>query len=188
MNNANQPHLSVHQLKDNRFDEPKDNNPDDIKRIISAETEKSLKRYAGKSLNQWAELGVIVFPAILGGQKANDDEADKLNFFTLGYNQDKTQTWVNTGNCMGVVRLRDKNTGTSVQIEIGSRFDEGKNQFFLTYLLSKVFGGSMVDPKVAMGQDSLWDMLLACVLRRRLLEARAVGLFKQFQKIGRAHV
>ncbi len=81
---------------------------------------------------------------------------------------------------MGVVKLRDKNSGESVQIEIGSRFDQGRKQFFLAFLLSKVFRGSMVDP-VELGSDSLWDMLLAFVFRRRLLEASAIGLFKQYQ-------
>jgi 5-methylcytosine-specific restriction endonuclease McrBC regulatory subunit McrC len=85
---------------------------------------------------------------------------------------------------MGVFRLREKGGGTPVQVEITSRFDEGKQQFFLNYLLSKVFGGSLMGP-VAGGGDDLWDMLLAFIFRHRLQEASAVGLFKQFRTFQR---
>jgi len=166
---------SVLRLTDNCFLDPQEK---DQHRVVSAEKIKQLLNpYSGKSLNQWAELGVIVYPEILRGQNDKDDEADKSELFTLACRD--SRTWINTFNCMGVVRLRDQN-GNSVQIEIGSRFDEGKNQFFLNYLLSRVFGGSMID-EVDLGADSLWDMLLAYVFRRRLLAASAVGLFKKYQ-------
>jgi len=84
---------------------------------------------------------------------------------------------------MGVVRLFDKSSGVTVQVEIGSRFDKGHSKpYFLSYLLSKVFGGSIVG-NVRMSQDSLWDMLLAFVFRRRLLEAGAVGIYKQYRTL-----
>ena len=173
MRSANQINLTL-RLKDNCFYEPSENDKD---RVVSAQIKPLLDSYAGKSLNQWAELGVLVFPEVPSRQKDKDDEADDLDFFTLASKE--SRTWINTSNCMGVVKLRNQ-SGSSVQIEIGSRFDNGKRQFFLTYLLSKVFGGSMVED-VDLGTDSIWDMLLAFVFRRRLLEASAVGLFKQYQ-------
>jgi 5-methylcytosine-specific restriction endonuclease McrBC regulatory subunit McrC len=138
-----------------------------------------LSKYGGKTLAEWAGLGVAVFPAPTLYGATDNDGAHRVSVFTL--DSDKTaRTWINTYNCMGVVRLRDKEIAEAVQIEIGSRFDKDQKQFFLTYLLSKVFGGSIVD-LVDLGRDSLWDMLLAFLFRRRLLEASAVGLFKQYR-------
>jgi len=178
MNNTSQ-NKSRLRLEDNRFCEPNLNDKDDSQRIISGEIEELLRPYADKSPNEWD--GVVVIPQTPLGEKDKDDESAKSVFFTLASNQEGTKTWINTSNCMGVVKLRDKKTGVSVQIEIGSRFDGSKNQFFLTYLLSKVFGGSMINLKVDLGPDSMWDLLLTFVFRHRLLKANAVGLFKQYQ-------
>ena len=176
-------------LTDNRFGDPATSEGQgrygtDIS-SKSPEIKKLLARFAGMKLHQWAELGVAVFPDVPLAHKVRDDESHELTLFTLGHDNpaNPTRTWLNTGNCMGVVRLRDKESGESVQIEIGSRFDEGQKQFFLTYLLSRVFGGSVVD-LVGLGHDSLWEMLLAFAFRQRLLEASAVGLFKQYRTFG----
>jgi 5-methylcytosine-specific restriction endonuclease McrBC regulatory subunit McrC len=163
-------------LRHNRFDEQ----ATDISNI-SSNVKNILLKYDGRTISQWAELGVTIFPSFGQRGRALDDESHKSIFFTFGSNdREKLTNRINTYNCMGVVRLRDKGSGDTVQIEIGSRFDEGPKHFFLTYLLSKVFGGSMVD-LVDLGHDSLWDILLAFVFRRRLLEANAVGLFKQYR-------
>ena len=174
MKYKNQPKLP---LVDNHFGDPTNGGQGQDISLLAPEQVELLSRYSGKPLNQWSD-GVVVFPDTPRGEQDLDDEAAASSFFTLGSNTSKT--WINTQNCMGVVKIRDKKTGDTVQIEIGSRFDEGRKQFFLTYLLSKVFRGSMVDP-IELGSDSLWDMLLAFVFRRRLLEANAVGMFKQYQ-------
>jgi 5-methylcytosine-specific restriction endonuclease McrBC regulatory subunit McrC len=151
----------------------KDNQYGDQARDISEQDEgikTLLSNYAGKNLKEWADLGVMVL-----GDTAAEDESHKLEFFSLNPEGSK----INTHNCMGVVRLRDEK-GNSVQVEIGSRFDNGGKQFFLSYLLSKVFGGSIVGD-VDLGRDSLWDMLLAFVFRHRLEEASAKGLFRKYQ-------
>src|ERR1035438_5817761 len=183
MKNAKQTNSPVLRLVDNHFGDPKTNGGqgEDISSQV-AKVKEMLSPYSGEPLERWAELGVLVFPSLLRGEKDSDDESAKSALFTLESDKGKTRTWVNTHNCMGVVKLRDRQTEDTVQIEIGSRFDDSKikKQFFLTYLLSKVFGGSMID-LVNLGSDSLWDMLLAVIFRRRLLEASAVGLFKQYQ-------
>ena len=134
-----------------------------------------LKPWSGLKFEKWQELGVT---AITKERTAEDDSAS-LSFFTLG--KDEDSRWIDTHNCMGVVRLHDKKTGKSIQIEIGSRFDsDDKNQFFLTYLLSKAFGGSFTD-LVELGNDSLWDLLLAFAFRHSLDKAAHLGPYKQYQ-------
>jgi 5-methylcytosine-specific restriction endonuclease McrBC regulatory subunit McrC len=168
-------------LRDNRFNDQGADISD-----ISSHVKSVLSRYDGMTLAQWAKLGVKIFPALPQCGEARDDESHKLNFFTLGFDnrENPTRTWINTHNCMGVVRLQDEGKSGAVQIEIGSRFDKDEKQFFLTYLLSQVFGGSIVD-LVNLDNKSLWDMLLAFLFRRWLLEAGAVGLFKQYQSFSR---
>ena len=178
MKNKSQTNCHLLRLVDNRFGEP--NSADQV-RIITPRQKDILSRYDGMELERWSELGVAVFTHLPFGAHENSDEATKSALFNLESGAKETgKTWVNTNNCMGVIKLRDKETGESVQVEIGSRFDGNAGQFFLTYLLSKVFGGSIVD-LVDLGRDSLWDMLLAFLFRRRLQEASAIGLFKQYQ-------
>lgn len=143
---------------------------------ISYHSHVFLKPWSGTALEKWREMGVSVFTQVGGA----DDRSDRnLKFFTLG--QEGNSHWIETHNCMGVIRLRNKETGNNIQIEIGSRFDskDGK-QFFLTYLLSKAFGGSFID-LVSIGNDSLWDLLLAFAFRRSLENAARLGPFKQYQ-------
>ena len=173
--------LPLPRLIDNRFGNPeKGGYGKDISSAVP-EVKNILSKYGDRTLDQWSDLGVAVFSGSVPCGKPSDDGSHELSLFTLGHENcgNTARTWINTHNCMGVVRLRDKET--AVQIEIGSRFDEGReNQLFLTYLLSKVFGGSISDP-VYVGTDSLWKMLLAFHFRHRLIEASAMGLFKKYR-------
>lgn len=141
-----------------------------------------LAPFQNRTLRDWETLGLTVYSAQRKRLVVENDEAlEQLSVFTLGGIDNPDSAWINTHNCMGVVRLHDKASGTSVQLEIASRFDDEDKQYFLNYLLSKVFGGSLAD-EVEVGGDSFWEMLLAFVFRHRLLEASKVGLFKQYRR------
>jgi 5-methylcytosine-specific restriction endonuclease McrBC regulatory subunit McrC len=136
-----------------------------------------IRRWADLPLSDWSEAGVQVFTR--DGSTPDDGSSRGQPVFTLGGGNGTT--WVNTHNVMGVVRLREEGTGKCVQLQIGSRFDSGHPRpYFLTYLLGRVFGGSVVR-EVDIGQESMWDLLLAFAFRRKLLEAAAVGLFKEYR-------
>lgn len=170
------------ELKDNQAGEPGTKNGyGKPLGIISEQSKIILGHFAGRRLVDLEKLGVTVFSNQLLSTAQNDDHSKvDLEVFSLGCNEILKSRWINTGNCMGVIRLRVSEQLT-VQIEIGSRFDKDHEKpYFLTYLLSKVFGGSVID-KVDAGIDDMWDMLLAFVFRRRLLEAGAVGLFRQYR-------
>jgi 5-methylcytosine-specific restriction endonuclease McrBC regulatory subunit McrC len=171
------------QLTDNHFGDPSADGGRG--ETIQVGTYNFLSPFASKTLAQLEDIGVTVFPSHAHRLNAYDDMAyQDVSVFTLGSRpSDPPRYWINTHNCMGVIRLRDKASGVLFQVEIGSRFDNKQpKQFFLSYLLSKVFGGSIVD-SVYLGNDSLWDMLLAFIFRRRLLDASAVGLFKQYRQV-----
>lgn len=170
-------------LVDNCFYKP-DNALANSRRLLDPVTEGILEKYADLTLDQWESQGLIVLPEP-GITKKHDDYAHRDNvIFDLGRDEAIDSAWINTHNCMGVVKLNPPSNEGSIQIEIGSRFDDKDVQrpYFLTYLLCRVFGGSVVDV-VTIGKDSLWDLLLAFVFRRRLIAATAVGLFKQYRTL-----
>jgi 5-methylcytosine-specific restriction enzyme subunit McrC len=169
MNSRKQEILS---FRDNRYGDNAVLVPSTISEGAIFET---LNRFQGKNLEEWSDLGVTVFK----GPGKNDGSIEAA-VFDLSPKDENGQCKISTSNSMGVIRLRDNESGGTLQIEIGSRFDTGERQFFLAYLLSKVFGGSVVDT-VALSTDSLWDMLLAFAFRRLLIEAGALGSFRQYR-------
>ena len=113
----------------------------------------------------------------LGKVKKETDEDPA--FFTLTGSGNEYA--LHTSNLMGVLRLRDPKNGTSVQIEVHSRFDKGNNQSFLNYLLSKVFRVDFMG-SAAMGNDRLWDILTAILFIQKLKAAVPVGLYKEYKR------
>ena len=86
---------------------------------------------------------------------------------------------LDTGNLMGVLRVRDHKSAAAIQIEVLSRFDKGANNFFLNYLLSKAFDVGLGNDSVTATQPSVLDLLLDVLFVRRLGEAAKNGLLRQ---------
>ncbi len=89
---------------------------------------------------------------------------------------------LDTGNLMGVLRFRDPNGKASVQVEVLSRFDKGKDNHFLNYLLSRVFNCAIGAEEVSAEQSSLLEFLLDIVFVRRLGEAAKAGLLRHYRE------
>lgn len=135
---------------------------------LSNEQKYLLREFSGKTLKELREEGVVVFPD-------SGSTSDKLPFFTIA--GDKR---IDTGNLMGVLRLRGSDA--EVKIQIHSRFDEGNKQFFLNHLLSKVFDLNFAE-SVSSGESDVMDILLAHGFLQGLARAgEAVGAYKQYRK------
>lgn len=173
--------------EDNNFGDPGSNGGHGRRLDVPIEAEcrktvfELLRRFSGKKLHEWTE-GVTVCSAH-DRQLSHQDDGSLADLAAYSLHVDGDSARIDTHNCIGVLRIRDRETDQRVQLEIRSRFDKGNKQFFLNYLLEKVFGGSVVDEMIDAGTDSLWDMLLAFVFRKQLLDARRVGLFKQYEKL-----
>lgn len=89
---------------------------------------------------------------------------------------------IKTGNLMGVLRFRDPETRAAVQVEILSRFDQGKNNFFLNYLLSRVFDFAQGVEAVSAQRSSLLEILLDVIFVRRLGEAAREGMLRHYRE------
>ena len=116
-------------LRDNQFDKnapPIDNLSADKLSLVDEYSGYTLAKLREKSNGNLITLGKVK-------QETDEDPA----FFTLTGSGNEYA--LHTSNLMGVLRLRDPGNGTSVQIEVHSRFDEDSSQSFLNYLLSKVW-------------------------------------------------
>lgn len=177
-------------LKDNRGING-DNSAQRLPDLLSAETShpevnreiyELLARFSGKTAAEFEKKEVVLFPpSVASGGEPESDGSESLPVFIL-HGDTFENAHLETGNCMGVIRLKDESHRMEIQLSIGSRFDPSGRQYLLTHLLGKAFGGSFVD-LVDSGPDSSWKLLLAILFRNRLLEASRIGLFRQYQQL-----
>jgi hypothetical protein len=141
-----------------------------------------LARFSGKTPADYEKKGVELIPVarVPAGEQESDGSESLPVFVMHGDTFDSAR--IETGNCMGVVKLTDESSRVEIQLSIGSRFDKSDRQYFLTHLLGKVFGGSFVD-LVDAGPDSYWKILLAILFRNRLIEDSRIGLFRQYRQV-----
>ena len=141
-----------------------------------------LCKYNGKTLSDLRRLSggnLVVF----GGERQEGENPPAFYSVTKNdVNNDIPEAFaIHTSNLMGVLRLRHPEKDTSLQMEIRSRFDSGKEQLFLNYLLSRVFQVDFFD-LVSAGTADMLDVLTAIMLIQKLKEAIPVGLYKEYKK------
>ena len=146
---------------------------------ISKNGKQVLKKFNGCTLAELVAQGKDAVVDLSQLQHLDDKGRKKLCFFKLADDNDN-QFRLETGNLMGVLRFRDKET--SVQVEILSRFDNEKNNFFLNYLLSKVYNFAIGVEAVSAERSSLLPILLDIVFVRRLGEAAKAGLLRHYRE------
>lgn len=110
---------------------------------------------------------LFVFPP--KAQKHKDD-IEKLPLFTL-YNETIT-----TNNFMGFISRNE------TQLSITSRFYTNENDYFLHYMLQKVFKINILDFKINTAQDNIWDISLIYLFPFYLKKALNQGLYKEYQR------
>lgn len=153
---------------------------------ISGPERELLKRFGGESLEDLVDkAGDAIL--LLDGTHADDSDRKSQPFFTFKElnkkdNQGVDSFRLETGNLMGVLRFRDRKSGTSVQVEVLSRFDKRENNFFLNYLLSKVYDFALGAESVSAQRSSLLEILLDIVFVRRLGEASRAGLLRHYRE------
>lgn len=109
--------------------------------------------------------GLLVFPRDL--DQYNDDIGKSP---ILSYSNGN----IETGNIMGFIGIGE------TRIKIGSRFDNDKNDYFMHYLLEKIFSVNMFDMKYGSDQESIFDFLVF-LFPYFLKTALQQGLFKAYQ-------
>lgn len=161
-------------LVDNRFG----NDAACLSPDVSEEQISLLKEYSGKEVSDIlsAQNSHV---RILGDSAGMTEDEHSLPLYSLRENGESM--CIDTGNIMGVLRLRDPKMETSITVEVTSRFDSADKQYFLDYLLSRVMQVSFAD-LVEAGTNGLWDVLLAMQFARCLAQAREIGLYKEYRR------
>ena len=128
----------------------------------------ALSPYAGINLQELnkREKNLLIFPHSLG---ANEDDIGSQTLFEIAGGKLKT------GNAMGFFCI------DGVQVAIHSRFDESEKQYFLHYMLQKVFGISILNLENHMGPDELWEFLIY-IFPYCLLRALRQGVFRAYRQ------
>ena len=137
--------------------------PDDL-----TEQEHSVLEEIGNcSLGKLIETypGLLVFPHCLDN-KGHDIK--EMSIFSI---QDKTLA---TGNVAGFCGK------AGVNIHIHSRFDSEKRQYFLHYMLQKIFGINMLNLPTSTEDENIWDFLLY-LFPYSLKKAMRQGLFRTYR-------
>lgn len=80
---------------------------------------------------------------------------------------------IKTGNILGFVGIKD------TQMTICSRFDNGESDYFMHYMLQKVFAINLFDLKHSKSADPIFDFLIY-LFPYYLKKAIAQGLFKKY--------
>ena len=111
---------------------------------------------------------LLVFPHSLGQYR---DDVEKSHIFSL---DDENLT---TYNLMGFVGRN------SSQLSISSRFaKDDKNDYFLHYMLQKVFSINLLKFDQTANKENIWDFLLY-LFPYYLKKAYSQGLYKAYRKV-----
>lgn len=130
---------------------------------FSESTKKELKDFSHKSLNSLVERGNVILVS------NNIEELKKSTLWSIYDNLLKTN------NLMGFIGL------SSGAIKITSRFtDNAEKDYFLHYMLQKVFLGQIVNLDIETNQsDNIWDFFYY-LFPHYLNQALLKGLYKEY--------
>lgn len=120
---------------------------------------------------------LLIFPQVLG---AHDDGIEEQEIFNLHGDSEKLENvLLKTGNLMGFIGIG----GT--QLKITSRFSaDDKSDYFLHYMLQKVFSINLFDWEHSTSNNGQLDLLMFA-FPLILKKALAQGIFRQYQTFNR---
>ncbi len=148
----------------------KDNFPHKIESLLLDDTQKADVRHLAshtiKNLIEQESPNLLIFPPDINQSK---DDIGSRHIFTL---RDDT---IFTGNIMGFVGY--KNT----RLRIYSRFaQQDKQDFFMHYMLQKVFAVNLFDLKYNADNDTIFDFLIY-LFPTYLKRAMRQGIYREYQ-------
>ncbi len=135
---------------------------------ITDEQKELIVSIAGKSVNELIQnnSGLLVFPDSFG------KEVEKKTIFTLSDNK------LHAHNIAGFIGI--EKDGKKLSIFITSRFDHKDKQFFLQYMLSKVFSIYLFHWQAEANKEKIWEFLLYSIFLGLLKKALSKGIYKEY--------
>lgn len=132
----------------------------------------SLRAIANKSIAQLSKENSDLL--IVSG--LHKDDVEKSPIFNFN------DSVLTTRNIVGFLSVTNKQ-GEVLPINIHSRFDANKKQFFLQYMLQRVFCPTILDLQIDTQKDNVLEFVLAMLFPIHLKKAFRQGVFKEYRKV-----
>lgn len=128
---------------------------------------------AGKNIAQLCRENenLLIFPYCLND---TDDRIGESSVIDLQNTDDAEKVEIITGNIMGFIGTGD------LQIKIKSRFDKGREDFFLHYMLQKVLSFNLFDWNHSHEQQDVFDLAMF-MFPHFLKNALRRGIYKEYR-------
>ncbi len=132
--------------------------------ILSDHHQNTLEKWSGRKVSKLYTENLLVFPRDLHvyGDKISDMEIYNLSGQTLS-----------TGNILGFLGQGN------MRLTIHSRFDPSTNDYFMHYMLQKVFCLNVFDMSLTGRKDPIWDFLIY-IFPYFLKNALRQGFFRKY--------
>ena len=146
---------------------------DNSVRTFQYQDVKALRPIAGKSIEQLCNenRNLLLFPDAIHGTQ---DDVEKLPIFNLGIADDPEQIKLETGNAMGFIGI------DNLKIKIKSRFDKGRDDYLLHYMLQRVLSFNLFDLNHNNEQEDVFDFIMF-MFPFFLKNAVRQGLYREYQ-------
>ena len=142
-------------------------------KVCSLHDTADLLSIGNKSIRQLCNENehLLVFPLSI------DDTDDRIGDSTIVdiYAEDENSIRIKSGNIMGFVGRKNQ------QMKIYSRFDNQKHDFFLHYMLQKVFSFNIFNLDFTSSEDNVFEFLVY-MFPAMLKKAMRQGVYKEYRK------
>ena len=142
-------------------------------KVCSLHDTTDLLSIGNKPIRQLCEENehLLVFPLSI------DDTDDRIGDSTIVdiYAEDENSIRIKSGNIMGFVGRKNQ------QMKIYSRFDNQKHDFFLHYMLQKVFSFNIFNLDFTSSEDNVFEFLVY-MFPAMLKKAMRQGIYKEYRR------
>lgn len=114
---------------------------------------------------------LLIFPY---GIETSGDKIGESSVMSILSTGDSDKVQITTGNVMGFIGIDD------IQIKIKSRFDKGREDFFLHYMLQKVLSFNLFDLSHDNEQEGIFDFMMF-MFPYFLKTAMRQGVYREYQ-------
>lgn len=126
---------------------------------------KTIENLCGENEN------LLVFPHSIS---ISNDKIGESPILTLSNTDDPEKVCINTGNIMGFVGIN------GLQVKIKSRFDEGRDDYLLHYMLQKVLSFNLFNLNHNNEQEDVFDFIMF-MFPSLLKSALRQGIYREYQ-------
>lgn len=114
---------------------------------------------------------LLIFPYSI---ETSDDKVGNASVMTILNTSDPEKVCVTTGNVMGFIGVGN------LQVKIQSRFDKGRDDYFLHYMLQKVLSFNLFDLNHNNEQEDVFDFVMF-MFPYFLKNAMRQGIYREYQ-------